>query len=262
MKTKKNSILYILFVAVYSFCCFVICKKDGWGIFAYKSFHFQLIKTAVILILVYAVTVLNRCNIDKIIKYAGYFTLFVTIVFFIDNYFIKFSGELSFFRLWWLSIIHIVNLAFYLGIVSMKNIDFKKYFSEFFKGYTPLYLLSFVIVFLRPAGDAATTNFQIGGGTLKFFSYLIDHPNDSEIWFNVMGNILFFVPIALILKAFVPKIKNYQQLLAGLAVPLFIEGYQLILKCGDVDIDDIILNFSGFLIGFLLLTLQTKLKKQ
>ena len=262
MKNNKNRFLLILFGIVYSFCCFVISKNNGWGIFGYKSFEFQLIKTAVIFIIVYAVTLINKPNADKIVKYVGYFTLFVAMVFFVDNYFIKFSGSPSFYRLWWLSIIHIVNTAFYLGIFSMKNIDFDRYFKEFFKGYTPLYLVSFVIVFLRPMGNSATTNFIIGNGTFQFFPYLMEHPNDSEIWFNVVGNIVFFIPIAFILKAFIPRIKNYQQLLTGLAVPILIEGYQLVLKCGDVDIDDIVLNFSGFLIGFILLILQTKLKKQ
>ena len=230
------------------------------GYFHFVSFYFQIFKTILVFCLMLGITVLNKNNINKIVKLTISATAIITVICIVDNYFIMFSGNPSFYRLWWYSIIHIANAGVFIGMLKCKAKE--KEISAFFKGYTPFYLFTFAVCFLRPFGDTLTTNFRIGHGTILFLNYLIHNPKDSEIWFNVVGNIVFFIPIAFILKAFIPRIKNYQQILTGLAVPLFIEGYQLVLKCGDVDIDDIVLNFSGFLIGFILLILQTKLKEQ
>ena len=97
---------------------------------------------------------------------------------------------------------------------------------------------------------------------VKSNNYLIKYPYDSEILFFVVGNIIFFLPISFLLQTYCPKIKAYQQIIIGLSLPFIVEGYQFIFKCGDVDIDDIIMNFSGFLIGYLLLIIQNKIKKQ
>ena len=40
-------------------------------------------------------------------------------------------------------------------------------------------------------------------------------------------------------------------MMIGFITPLFVEAYQMIFKCGQVDIDDIVLNFGGFLIAFI-----------
>ena len=121
---------------------------------------------------------------------------------------------------------------------------------------------SFIVVFLRPISNNLTTNLVPGQGTLAYVNYLIKYPYDSEILFLVVGNIIFFLPISFLLQTYCPKIKAYQQIIIGLSLPFIVEGYQFIFKCGDVDIDDIIMNFSGFLIGYLLLIIQNKIKKQ
>lgn len=265
MNSKKNKIInnikLIVFAAVFTAGCLITSMPGSGTLFHYNSFDFQLIKAAAVFIAVYIATVINKSNIDRVSKFCAFFTTGSALLFFFDNYFFKLSGE-TFYRLWWLSVIHTACAAVYLGISSLKRIDFKKYFALFFKGYTPLYLVTFVTVFLRPAGESATTNFVIASGTMRFFKYLADNPGDSEIWFLVIGDIVFFIPIAFILKALLPKIKTAQMVIVGIAVPIFIEGYQLLLKCGDVDIDDIILNFAGFLTGLTLLAIQRRLRQR
>lgn len=266
MKNKSEAIInkfkLILFCAVFSFSCLLTSAPGQGTIFNYNSFKYQLIKTALVFIAVFTVTIINKSNSEKITKYTAIFTFIMAFVFFADNYFFNLSGELMFYRLWWLSVIHIACLSVYLAVSFLSDINFTEFFRHFFKGYFPLYMVTFAAVFLRPVGQEATTNFLIGNGTIRFIKYLTANPNDSEIWFLVVGNIIFFVPIAFILKALFPKIKLYHQLLAGIFVPVFIEGYQLVLKCGDVDIDDIVLNFSGFIIGLLILYIQLMLKNK
>lgn len=259
MKIKFNSPIIAVFAAVFSFSCFLISREDINGIFGFNSFLYQLIKLSAVFILIFILTLLNKNNIDKISNYCRYFTMVVSVIYFIDSSFFRFSGTL-YYRLWWLLTIHIAVFAVYFAVLFIKNINFNLISSQLIKGYSILYTVSFVSVFLRPMGEAATTNFIPGSGTLKFIPYLISYPQDWSIWIITLGNVIFFIPIAFILKTLIPKIKLYQQIAAGLLMPVFIESYQLILKCGDVDIDDIILNFTGFLIGLLLLVIQNKIK--
>lgn len=260
LKTEKLRV--ILFIAVYSIACLLTSKNIDGNIFYYNSLLFQLIKTLSAFVLVYLATIINKSNIDKINSYVSIYTKIVAVVYFIDNYTLQLSGDVAFFRLWWLSLIHFVFLAYYLALATFKGIDFKRYTTKALKGYSVLYAISFIVVFLRPISDNLTYNFTVGKGTLSYIRYLIEYPYDSEILFLVIGNVIFFIPIAFLLEAYFPKIKGYQQIIIGLIIPFIVEGYQLIFKCGDVDIDDIIMNFSGFLIGFLFLLLQNRIKKK
>lgn len=252
----------ILFVAVYSAACFLTSKNLQGNIFYYNSLNFQLIKSAAVFLLTFLVTAINSRNIKKINKFASIYIAAVGIIYFIDNYTFHLSGSPSFYRLWWLSLIHIVFLAYYLGLLTMKDIDFSTISVKALKGYSVLYTVSFIVVFLRPISNNLTTNFVPGKGTLSYISYLINYPNDSEMLFIVVGNIIFFLPISFLLQAYFPKIKTYQQLIIGFVLPFIVEGYQLLFRCGDVDIDDIIMNFSGFLFGYLMLIFQNRIKKK
>lgn len=262
VKSKANNIKMILFAAVFSVACFITSKNIQGSIFYYNTLNYQLLKTAAIFILIFFVTILNKKNAEKMNNYVSLYIVAVGIIYFADNYTLQLSGSVTFFRLWWLSLIHIVFLAYYLGLLLIKNIDFNKLSVKALKGYSVLYAVSFIVVFLRPISNNLTTNKTPGQGTLSYINYLIKYPNDSEILFLVVGNIIFFVPLSFLLQAYFPKIKIYQQLIIGFTIPFIVEGYQYIFRCGDVDIDDIILNFSGFLIGFLFLMLQNKIKNK
>lgn len=262
VKAKADNIKIILFAAVFSVACFITSKNIKGNIFYYNSLNYQLLKSAIIFILIFLVTIVNRKNSEKMNNYVSVYIAAVGIIYFADNYTLQLSGSVSFFRLWWLSLIHIIFLAYYLGLFIMKNIDFNKLSVKALKGYSILYAVSFIVVFLRPISNNLTTNIVPGQGTLAYINYLIKYPNDSEILFLVVGNIIFFMPISFIVQVYFPKIKIYQQLIIGFTIPFIVEGYQYIFKCGDVDIDDIIMNFSGFIIGFLFLTLQNKIKNK
>lgn len=230
------------------------------GYFHFLSFYFQIFKTILVFCLMLGITILNKNNIKRITKITVSFTAILTAICIVDNYFVMFSGNPSFYRLWWYSIIHIANAGVFIGMLKCKAE--KQHISRFFKGYTPFYFFTIAVCFLRPFGDTLTTNFRIGNGTLSFFSYLIHNPKDSEIWFNFLGNILIFLPLPFILMSLFKNIKTYQLIVVGAMFPIFVEGYQYVFKCGDVDIDDIILNFAGFLIGLFLLKAIPIIKKK
>lgn len=83
--------------------------------------------------------------------------------------------------------------------------------------------------------------------------------------YNLFGNILWFVPMGLILPVLLKKSKRMKTLLFGFGVSLSIEIMQFIFKTGISDIDDVIFNTLGTLIGVLLFSgiywIRKKMKK-
>ena len=68
---------------------------------------------------------------------------------------------------------------------------------------------------------------------------------------NLVGNFLLFMPMGIYLPFFFKKIRTMlDYVLYMIPVLFFVEVVQLLTKRGSFDIDDLILNFSGAIIGF------------
>ena len=99
-------------------------------------------------------------------------------------------------------------------------------------------------VFQRPFGSTRVVKwipFQTPGG-------------DDIIVVYVLANILIFVPFGM----FVPKIfdrcqKLWVVLLIGLGTSLMFEIIQYALACGRSEVEDVIANVAGVLVGFLII---------
>ena len=78
---------------------------------------------------------------------------------------------------------------------------------------------------------------------------------ERNIWtfiYFVAGNILWFLPLGILLPLIYPKFRNFKiMLLTTLAISLLIELSQWFLSTGVSDIDDIIFNVMGGIIGYL-----------
>lgn len=66
----------------------------------------------------------------------------------------------------------------------------------------------------------------------------------------VLTNLLLFFPIPYLFKLDISKKNQY---LISFCIPILVEILQFLFKTGSADIDDILLNALGFLLGFLLL---------
>ncbi len=253
MKTKADKIEYIGFIIVFALSCFTMSRERLGGYFYYNDLKFQFFKMTLVFFAVLLITILNKNNYKQAGIFTSVFINFTIILYTIDYFVTKFSGNLSFYRLWWLATIFISCFAYFIGCHFYATDSRKIYLRKFWLSFIPVYLISFFIIFIRTPADNLTTNFKIGNGMLKFIPYLMRHINDSEVLFNVLGNLIFFIPVSFILKALIPKIKTYQIFIIGILIPLFVEGYQYIFKCGDVDADDFIVNVCGFIIGLLLM---------
>ncbi|WP_366921540.1 VanZ family protein [Metallumcola ferriviriculae] len=96
--------------------------------------------------------------------------------------------------------------------------------------------------------------------------YIVDyHRYNFNTWFiNLFGNVLAFMPLGflapIIFHKKLPTIKNVFGL--SLTIPFLIEIIQLVLRVGSFDIDDIILNSIGVMLGYLILIIVLKTIKK
>ena len=83
----------------------------------------------------------------------------------------------------------------------------------------------------------------------------------SEGWarFNLLGNIIPFVPFGFLLPVISENANSLRRVFtAGLGFVLFVEIFQFFTRLGSFDVDDVILNMSGILIGYLLINSKEK----
>ena len=86
---------------------------------------------------------------------------------------------------------------------------------------------------------------------LKPFIYLFDYPTMGEALLNLIGNTAMFIPLGIVWPAVFKKLNTHWKIIAaGVGVSLSIELLQLPFYNRATDIDDLILNSAGFIIGY------------
>ena len=76
---------------------------------------------------------------------------------------------------------------------------------------------------------------------------------------NILGNILLLVPVGFLLPFIFKKVNWKQILVVAVLSGMIIEGMQVVLHVGIFDIDDVLLNGLGVLLGFWLFLLFQKI---
>lgn len=91
--------------------------------------------------------------------------------------------------------------------------------------------------------------------TIKQMIGLMKDPDGSFVTFsaiNLIGNVVMFIPLGFLLPKTYPKLKKFFRWLFWVIVLIvLVETLQLITGLGSCDIDDLILNVSGALLGYL-----------
>lgn len=81
----------------------------------------------------------------------------------------------------------------------------------------------------------------------------------DEFWINIISNVVIFIPWGFLLPVLWDRFRRWKTVIPMcLAITVFIEVYQLFVW-RNTDIDDIILNFVGGMIGYLLYLILHKL---
>lgn len=95
---------------------------------------------------------------------------------------------------------------------------------------------------------ANALNFRIN---LLPFVYLMDYESRREALINVIGNTAMFIPLGIVWPVCFKQLDSHGKVIAaGVATSLLIEILQLPFYERVSDIDDLILNSLGFLIGY------------
>ena len=85
------------------------------------------------------------------------------------------------------------------------------------------------------------------------FVNLFDYPEIRDILINVIGNTAMFLPLGIVWPSVYKKLDAHWKVIsAGVGVSLCIEIFQLPFYDRVSDIDDLLLNSLGFIIGYLL----------
>ncbi|MCH1627267.1 VanZ family protein [Ferdinandcohnia quinoae] len=92
----------------------------------------------------------------------------------------------------------------------------------------------------------------------NYFTYYDHFP--LKIWIvNIAGNIGVFVPFGILLPLLFSKLTNVIRFTFTFLVGIItLETFQLISKLGSLDVDDVILNTVGALVGFFIFKLFIK----
>ena len=97
----------------------------------------------------------------------------------------------------------------------------------------------------------------------KALCFLAAYEHLWEMKVNIIGNIAMFIPIGVIWPAVFRQLDTHKKVIAaGVGFSLFIEIIQLPLHGRVTDVDDLILNSLGYLIGYGIYLLVKKLKKK
>ncbi|WP_445491304.1 VanZ family protein [Niallia sp. 03133] len=96
----------------------------------------------------------------------------------------------------------------------------------------------------------------------NILQYIVDrdHYNLNIIIDNLLGNILIFVPLGFFLPLLFKKYKKFSKVcLSSILISFFLEFLQIALHIGQFDIDDIILNTIGAVIGYFAISILIKI---
>lgn len=99
--------------------------------------------------------------------------------------------------------------------------------------------------------------------TIKnYINVILHYPNSAyydHCIINLIGNVIMFIPAGLFFPRLFLFLRNFIFfVLTSLACIIFIETLQLFVLVGSFDVDDIILNISGFLIGYMIFKITAK----
>ena len=95
------------------------------------------------------------------------------------------------------------------------------------------------------------------------FVNLLDYPSKKEILLNVIGNTAMFIPTGIMTPLIYKHLNSFKQtVLTGFLISLTIEIIQLPFAVRCSDVDDLILNTLGCVIGYGFLSLVRALRRK
>ena len=81
------------------------------------------------------------------------------------------------------------------------------------------------------------------------------------VFANIIGNIVIFIPLPMLLSGLTGRILRWIKLFGiGLLTLICLEIIQLLTRRGACDVDDVLLNMTGILLGYLIVRIYARKK--
>lgn len=260
MSDKLSKTKRAIFVPIYLLSCLTMSSDRLSGYWGDNGTVAVLLKFIAVFTSVFVVGMINRDAPVYLAKVHKWVIAAVSVLIVADILFFNISGSVYLRRIIWIAYVFAAETALYLSVSTAPESDEKDiFYSEFWKWFSPLYVFTFLICFVRAPFSVRTINLIPLNGTFLMLKAFVKNINVSfEAPILFFGNLLIFAPLPFVLKRIFGNITNKQIIAVGILTPFFVEGYQYLFKCGDVDIDDIIFNIAGFLIGYLIFNKHQK----
>lgn len=259
MKKAYSYIAAIVFAVLYPFSMISSSFSVKNFYFGFHSFSFIYLRYLIIFITMIILVYLNRKNEKLFYLYIPTAIILVSIGIYIE-YFITQKYIYNYGYLLWTGVVFsVTNAGVFIGATLFFKGDYGKYYKRFWLSYLIFYLLILYVSFIRsPDFQSLTVNTQLGNGTLKYFKAVFnDSANNLYTSLICFGNVLILFPLPFIIYA-LKRPPIVLSIITGALLPFLFEGYQYFFKCGDVDIDDIVLNFAGYLAALIIAEIMYK----
>lgn len=242
-------------------CCFL----DSWHAPFFFNFRYQWLKLILSFVIPAAVTVWNFLT-ERSLRFAGTACAVLMqvslVLFFIDRYTVNLIARLDDSRIIYhflytlISVFTLLAAGWICARCSKACVDFALFYRRFSLGYLPLCAFLFILQFflLRTFGNIFVT---ANGVPFRGEIYCL--------WYYAKtGTLSFSTSLSLALCGTVRRRPVLWGTLVPVALSVFVESFQLLTKSGDADVDDIILNTLGAVLGVLIfrLLLRPLLQKE
>lgn len=144
--------------------------------------------------------------------------------------------------------------ALCLILSKYKYCSFNRFYNDFFNGYLFVFVFLFFSAFISSRGvkDTSIINLIPFNGEIKDTLNLIICRKENIQILRTLGNIFFFTTMPLLLSKFIKKHKYFLITFLPILISISAEVFQGLTSRGDSDIDDVILNTVGTILGVLI----------
>lgn len=147
------------------------------------------------------------------------------------------------------SVLAVITL---ITLIRQKNRELNNHYAEslkaFFSGSIPVMVIGFAKIYFssRIYGKVYNPpNLIPFNGEMSEFA----KSGELELLIRDAGNVLFFTALVIVLLGITKRCKFFWGICLPVAISVSMEFYQYFFKCGDPDIDDVILNTVGAILG-------------
>lgn len=266
VSTTKNTVLgikkfsNILFTLAIFFtsCCFIDNYSDRFFFFDYEyrwlKFLLSLVLPTVVTVIHY---IINRNLLFIADRTASVMVIF-SVLYALDCFVFKLNFRiqealgiyhLAYGLITFFSIFALITL---FALIEQKNNRFNNTYAQsikaFFIGSVPMFVIGFISTYFlsRKYDDLyEPLNLIPFKGEMSVFI----NTHNPECLIRDAGNVLFFTAMSIVLLGIIKRCKFFWGFCAPVIISVSMEIYQYFFKCGDPDIDDVILNTVGAILG-------------